>query len=127
MQQSLPHKGFSLLEMVVVMVIATILGVIMVTLYSDRSEQSYQQTLDSVAGALGTAAAHNYRLARAGDPDAVNIDNCNDVPDLLPDSSPLPNGYTVSARSISAGSEVSCTITAPNGSTTATFQAIAPN
>ena len=115
------ESGFTLLELVVVIIIAGILASMLVSTFSDADSTARQDTTNSVAAALTAAAMHNERLALAG-ASYISIDNCNDIPNTLP-SGGLPTGYTIDSQAIANGASATCTVSNDNGTTTATFQA----
>ncbi len=116
-------KGFTLLELMVVIIIASILGVIVMVTFYNPSSESYEKTLASAANSLTAATATNYRLSRSGSPNAISISNCTDAPNTLKNGNQIPAGYSITPQAVAVGTQVSCTLTAPNGDT-AQFQAI---
>lgn len=116
------NRGFTLLEIIIVIVILGILGAMLVPAYQDLTSESHSQTAKSVAAALTTSSANNYRFESMGSSKAVAVGNCTDVPNTLKsDAGSLPAGYVITSQTIPAGQKRTCTLTAPDGTTTETF------
>lgn len=113
------QSGFTLIELVMVIVLIGVLAAIAVPKFVDLSGDAKQAAVDGVAGALSSAAAINYASRKANVANGVAVDNCDDIGPLLQGG--LPTGYTVTAAAIAAEATASCTVTAPGGAKTSTF------
>ena len=115
------QKGFTLIEIIAVLVILGILAAVAVPRFIDLSEDAAQGAVEGVAGNMASASAINYAAFKAGSDDYENVTNCSDIADLLVGG--IPTGYTVTAAAVAEDASVECTVAGPDGDT-ATFQII---
>ena len=133
------HRGFTMIELIVVIVILGILAATALPKFIDLRSNAVEASLEGIAGNLGSAMTVNYAGCSAVDHDAVNkadkcrkVANCTDGAVLLQGvtANPFTQGgtaFTIDAKALGAnGSTDICTVTATNGGTTAssTFSGI---
>lgn len=112
------QSGFTLIELVMVIVILGLLAVTAIPAFVDLSGDAEQAAVDGVAGALGSASVINYGSRKANAANGVAVANCTAVANALQGG--LPTGYTITAGAIANDATATCTVNHPNGPT-ATF------
>lgn len=118
------QSGFTLIELVMVIVILGILGAIAVPKFISLSAEADTAATNGVAGALSSAAAVNYAAKKAGNTNTVAVATCGAVTSALQGG--LPTGYTIAAGGttvVAADVAVTCTVNG-GSSKTANYTAI---
>jgi prepilin-type N-terminal cleavage/methylation domain-containing protein len=113
------QRGFTLIELVLIIVILGVLAIIAIPKFVDISAEANAAALKGVTGGMSSAMATNYAVRKANAAKGSAVANCTDVSGIL--AGGTPTGYTVTAAAIAADVTQNCTLTQTATTNTATF------